>query len=74
MSAVVEVWVSELARLKERVEKVKKPLLLSLSKDKAKEAEEEVEDIKIKAKEKEDDSATISETTVFLLMDMFAPL
>ncbi|KAF5727228.1 hypothetical protein HS088_TW22G00917 [Tripterygium wilfordii] len=75
MSAVVEVWVSELVRLKEKVKKVRKPLL-SKNRDK----EEEVEDGRIKAKEDSKlghvhgDTTTISETTVFLLMDRFAPL
>ncbi|KAF5745651.1 hypothetical protein HS088_TW07G01243 [Tripterygium wilfordii] len=79
MSAVVEVWVSELVRLKEKkVKKVRKPL--SLSEDKARVVEVVEEDGKSRAREDSKlghvhgDNTTISETTVLLLMDRFAPL
>ncbi|KAG8634871.1 hypothetical protein MANES_17G096900v8 [Manihot esculenta] len=70
MSAVVEIWVTELAKLKEKVRQ-RKPLI-SLSKAKgavvAEEDKEAGKESKVFKRE-----TNISESTVFMLMDRFAP-
>ncbi|KAJ4845105.1 hypothetical protein Tsubulata_030334 [Turnera subulata] len=72
MAAVVEVWASELAKLKEKV-RLRKPFLSSKAK------EEEAED-ETQAKEatkvscRDTTTTTMSEDTVLLIMDRFAPL
>ncbi len=75
MSAMVEVWVGELTKLREKV-LARKPLLY-----KAKEGSEgELQAVEKEAQKKESvisvdqrDTATMSEATVCLLMDRFVP-
>ncbi|KAL3597286.1 hypothetical protein D5086_008923 [Populus alba] len=67
MSAVVEIWVSELAKLKEKVTP-RKPFL-SKPKEGGVEDEREVKKSKVVQGE-----TTMSEATVCLLMDRFAPI
>ncbi|BFG41665.1 hypothetical protein CerSpe_279390 [Prunus speciosa] len=83
MSAVVEVWMSELAKLKDKVG-AKKRMVFS-SKTKQGEGDDEVEEQQqvLKEARKESskmaqiqrdlDSSTLSEATVCLLMDRFVP-
>ncbi|BFG41667.1 hypothetical protein CerSpe_279410 [Prunus speciosa] len=83
MSAVVEVWMSELAKLKDKVG-AKKRMVFS-SKAKEGEGDDEVEEQQqvLKEARKESsrmaqiqrdlDSSTLSEATVCLLMDRFVP-
>lgn len=84
MSAVVEMWMSELGKLGQKVEAAgKRRLVLLSSKLKKEEEEEEAaskENIKsVVAQNKASSStststSTLSEDTVFWLMDRFAPL
>ncbi|KAJ6766153.1 hypothetical protein OIU79_022174 [Salix purpurea] len=67
MSAVVDTWVSELAKLKEKV----RPPRRSLSNPQEGLVEEEREVGKRKVVQRE---TTMSEATVCLLMDRFAPV
>lgn len=71
MSAMVEVWVGELTKLREKV-LARKPLL-----SKAKEGSEGEVEKAAQKKEKvsvhQRDTATMSEATVCLLMDRFVP-
>lgn len=75
MAAVVDVWVGELAKLGEKV-KIKKSLLLKIrrsgeaSESKVRKLEEEEHTI-LKVQAKNDN--TLSESTLFMLMDSFAP-
>ncbi|BFG41658.1 hypothetical protein CerSpe_279340 [Prunus speciosa] len=83
MSALVEVWMSELAKLKDKVG-AKKRMVFS-SKAKQGEGDDEVEEQQqvLKEARKESsrmaqiqrdlDSSTLSEATVCLLMDRFVP-
>ncbi|KAF9684248.1 hypothetical protein SADUNF_Sadunf04G0098200 [Salix dunnii] len=66
MSAIVDIWVSELAKLKEKVRPPRRPL----SKPEEGLVEEEREVGKRKVVQRE---TTMSEATVCLLMDKFAP-
>jgi hypothetical protein len=66
MSAMVEVWIGEIAKLKEKV-------LTNKSKfSKSKEGLEEEKDVGREA-QKRDTNSTISESTICLLMDRFVP-
>ncbi|CAL8176306.1 unnamed protein product [Prunus armeniaca] len=82
MSAVVEVWMSEFAKLKDKVG-AKKRMVFS-SKGKQGEGDDEVEEQQVlKEARKESsrmaqiqrdlDSSTLSEATFCLLMDRFVP-
>jgi hypothetical protein len=65
MSAMVEVWIGEIAKLKEKV-------LTNKSKfSKSKEGLEEEKDVGREAQKR--DTSTISESTICLLMDRFVP-
>lgn len=66
MSAVVESWVSELAKLKEKV-RTRMPFLPEIREGEV-QGEKEVKEIKVVRRE-----TTMSETTVCLLMDRFVP-
>lgn len=68
MSAVVEIWMSELEKLREKV----RTRRLFLSKAKEGEVEEQEKEAKKESKVVHRES-TMSEATVFLLMDRFAP-
>ncbi|CAK8570864.1 unnamed protein product [Lathyrus sativus] len=61
MSGMVEVWVGELAKLKERVVS---------NRNKSKEGFEEEKE---ERRETQKNTSTISESTICLLMDRFAP-
>ncbi|GMN37502.1 hypothetical protein TIFTF001_006877 [Ficus carica] len=82
MAAVVEMWMSELGKLGQKVRK--RPLAVS-SKAKVNQGEdrkEEEEEVVKKEMQKDSSSSSsssssstgLSEETVFLLMDRFAPL
>ncbi|KAL8097017.1 hypothetical protein AgCh_030195 [Apium graveolens] len=77
MSGVVDLWAGELAKLGEKV-KIQKCVLLKTSRRSKKacesqgmEVEEEAEQVQVKAAAKKDN--TFSESTVFMLMNGFAP-
>ncbi|KAK7257903.1 hypothetical protein RIF29_32218 [Crotalaria pallida] len=75
MSAVVEVWVGELTKLREKVLS-RKPLLSKASKEGKAEAEEEKESSaqnKNKSRDTSSSSSAMSEATMCLLMDRFVP-
>ncbi|KAJ6671306.1 hypothetical protein OIU85_015097 [Salix viminalis] len=67
MSAVVESWVSELAKLKEKV-RTRMPFLPETREGEAEGEKEVKKEIKVVRRE-----TTMSETTVCLLMDRFVP-
>ncbi|KAL5562539.1 hypothetical protein UlMin_032286 [Ulmus minor] len=77
MSEMLEMWKNELAKLGEKVGAAKKPLIVFSSKPKQ-EAEEEEEEKVVKEGNKKKSSSVeasyLSEETVCLLMDRFAPL
>ncbi|EXB63646.1 hypothetical protein L484_026988 [Morus notabilis] len=81
MAAMVEMWMTELGKLGEKVGAAKKRPLVILSKAKQGEVkvemgdkeEEEAKEITRKERVVKKDSS-LSEETVFLLMDRFAPL
>ncbi|TXG64457.1 hypothetical protein EZV62_011451 [Acer yangbiense] len=72
MSAVVEIWMGELAKLREKVIAKKKPFSSSR-------AEKEQQEVEVKQKAKKEtrvhveEETVMSETTVCLLMDRFVP-
>ncbi|KAK3195606.1 hypothetical protein Dsin_026916 [Dipteronia sinensis] len=72
MSAVVEIWIGELAKLREKVRAKKTPF----SSSRADNEQQEVED-KQKAKKETrrhvEEETLMSETTVCLIMDRFVP-
>lgn len=67
MSAVVESWVSELAKLKEKV-RTRMPFLPETREGEVEGEKEVKKEIKVVRRE-----TTMSETTVCLLMDRFVP-
>ncbi|KAJ6310600.1 hypothetical protein OIU76_015346 [Salix suchowensis] len=67
MSAVVESWVSELAKLKEKV-RTRMPFLPETREGEVQGEKEVQKEIKVVRRE-----TTMSETTVCLLMDRFVP-
>ena len=70
MSEIVEAWMGELAKIKEKVE-ARRPLLSRAKKDLQFAKEGHVEE---KEAAKDDtNETTMSETTVCLLMDRFVP-
>lgn len=76
MAGVVDVWVGELAKLGEKV-KIQKCVFLKTSTRSKKacesqgmEVEEEEEQVQVKVAKKDN---TFSESTVFMLMNSFAP-
>ncbi|KAK7341538.1 hypothetical protein VNO80_24471 [Phaseolus coccineus] len=71
MSAVVEVWVGELTKLREKV-LARKPFLSKAKEGSAGEQEEQ-EAQKKNTAVKRDSSGTMSEATMCLLMDRFVP-
>jgi len=71
MSAVVEVWVGELTKLREKV-LARKPFF-SKAKEGSEREQEEKEAQKKNTAVKIDSSGTISEATMCLLMDRFVP-
>jgi hypothetical protein len=66
MSAMVEVWIGEIAKLKEKV------LTNKVKFSKSKEGLDEEKDVGREA-QKRDTNSTISESTICLLMDRFVP-
>ncbi|CAJ1933401.1 unnamed protein product [Sphenostylis stenocarpa] len=71
MSAVVEVWVGELTKLREKV-LARKPFL-SKAKEASERDQEEKEAQKKNTAVKRDSSGTMSEATMCMLMDRFVP-
>ena len=71
MSAVVQEWIGELGKLREKV-LARRPLL-SRAKEEIEKAVEMEANKKNRAGSVQNDSATMSEATVFLLMDRFVP-
>lgn len=62
MSGIVEVWIGELAKLKEKVVR---------NKNKSKDGFEEEKEMRRESQK--DTTTTLSESTICLLMDRFAP-
>ncbi|KAG4973873.1 hypothetical protein AAZX31_11G120800 [Glycine max] len=71
MSAMVEVWVGELTKLREKV-LARKPFLLSKAKEGSERNQEEKETQTAVVK-RDTTNGTMSEATVCLLMDRFVP-
>ncbi|BAT90876.1 hypothetical protein LR48_Vigan08g167400 [Vigna angularis] len=71
MSAVVEVWVGELAKLREKV--LSRKPFLSKAKEGSEREQEEMEAQKKNTAVTRDNSGTMSEATMCLLMDRFVP-
>lgn len=77
MSAVVEVWMSELSKLRDKVEGARKPLFLSRTSREGSQVtlEEGAEETRKERSRVVQKDATLSEDTVVcLLMDRFTPL
>ena len=69
MAAVVETWIGELAKLKEKVKaKTQKPLFSKAKEEAVEEKEGATKEARTVQREN-----MLSETTVCLLMDRFAP-
>ena len=69
MAAVVETWIGELVKLKEKVKvKTQKPLFSKAKEEAVEEKEGATKEARMVQREN-----MLSETTVFLLMDRFAP-
>ena len=69
MAAVVETWIGELAKLKEKVKvKTQKPLFSKAKEEAVEEKEGDTKEARMVQREN-----MLSETTVCLLMDRFAP-
>ena len=69
MAAVVETWIGELAKLQEKVKvKTQKPLFSKAKEEDVEEKEGATKEARMVQREN-----MLSETTVFLLMDRFAP-
>jgi|UniRef100_A0A2N9EQU8 hypothetical protein len=75
MSAVVQTWIGELAKLKEKVKvKSRKPLFSSKAKGGEVEEEKEAASMEGRMVQRENNNSNmLSEATVCLLMDRFAP-
>ncbi|KAL5788489.1 hypothetical protein ACOSP7_005438 [Xanthoceras sorbifolium] len=77
MSAVVEIWMGELAKLSEKVTAKKKPFSSSRAQKEthfAQQENEQVEEKKAKeTRQQVQEETSMSETTVCLLMDRFVP-
>lgn len=73
MAAVVETWVTELAKLKEKVGPKKPFLFISKARGVVVEEEEEEREAEKESKVVHRET-TMSEATVCMLMDRFAPL
>ncbi|KAK3195608.1 hypothetical protein Dsin_026918 [Dipteronia sinensis] len=73
MSAVVEIWMGELAKLREKVRAKKKSFSSSRADNEQQQEVEDKQKAKKETRQHVEEETLMSETTVCLIMDRFVP-
>ena len=73
MSAVVEIWMGELAKLREKVRAKKMPFSSSRAENEQRQQVEDKQKAKKETRQHVEEETVMSETTICLIMDRFVP-